>query len=414
MAVGRFDTFEIKLRPPSTDGISGSVTADAFATRCGVLIYHHRDGSTTRELRHPDDVFDPASMESLKRKSVTDNHPTSAVINTKNARFQTVGFTGDIVERADDKMRVPITIFDEAMIKKMSVGDDGRKPKTQLSCGYLCDTIEESGTHNGERYDHRQINIRYNHLAIVERGRAGDSIRVRMDSESAYADGLDYVCYFEGDANDPGKQSRKSENPTMIIIKRDAKKIGDHRFDSFEVEVEDGSKAAVQSVLSKLDAAYDRLDDQHSQSEKITGERDSLKSEVENLKTKFDEASKGPSQKDMQTAVREYSLVSSVARHLKVNVADDMSVADIRRAVVASKAGDLKKDASDDYIVGRYDTIYDGLKDELDNLDSLKDLGSVTSDKGKRRVDAGHIKKESPRDRMVKKMADASKHKDEK
>lgn len=53
----------------------------------------------------------------------------------------------------------------------------------ELSCGYTLDLDETSGvTPDGEHYDAVQRNIRYNHLAIVHRGRAGVS-RLNMDGD---------------------------------------------------------------------------------------------------------------------------------------------------------------------------------------------------------------------------------------
>ena len=37
----------------------------------------------------------------------------------------------------------------------------------------------------GERYDHRQTNIRGNHVAIVRKGRAGPDVKLLLDSEDA-------------------------------------------------------------------------------------------------------------------------------------------------------------------------------------------------------------------------------------
>ena len=44
-----------------------------------------------------------------------------------------------------------------------------------MSLGYNLDLIEEPGEWNGEKYDAIQTNIRINHLAIVDKARAGSN-----------------------------------------------------------------------------------------------------------------------------------------------------------------------------------------------------------------------------------------------
>lgn len=57
-----------------------------------------------------------------------------------------------------------------------------RNGTQEVSCGYAADTEMISGKYNGEDYDAIQRNIRYNHLAVVPRGRAGPEVRIRLDA----------------------------------------------------------------------------------------------------------------------------------------------------------------------------------------------------------------------------------------
>ena len=59
--------------------------------------------------------------------------------------------------------------------------------KRQLSCGYTCDLekADDGANHMGMPYDYIQRNIRLNHVAIVDRARAGDAARIRLDSSDA-------------------------------------------------------------------------------------------------------------------------------------------------------------------------------------------------------------------------------------
>ena len=48
----------------------------------------------------------------------------------------------------------------------------------ELSPGYTSDFIEEQGVFNGEDYEYRQMDMHYNHLALVEAGRSGPDLRI--------------------------------------------------------------------------------------------------------------------------------------------------------------------------------------------------------------------------------------------
>lgn len=59
----------------------------------------------------------------------------------------------------------------------------------ELSCGYTLTLDETPGTTpEGEHYDAIQRNIRYNHLAVVPRARAGSLARLNIDGEQVVGD----------------------------------------------------------------------------------------------------------------------------------------------------------------------------------------------------------------------------------
>ena len=136
-------------------------------------------GKIRRELRHPDDVFDPKSLETLKYAPVTIEHPPE-MINPENVDQYRVGHTTERVEIQQDKVDTDLIVESKEGID--AIEKDGIR---ELSSGYAADIIEEEGDFNGAPYDYRQVNIRYNHLAMVRRGRAGPEIRMRLDSADA-------------------------------------------------------------------------------------------------------------------------------------------------------------------------------------------------------------------------------------
>jgi hypothetical protein len=108
--------------------------------------------------------------------------------NTRELRRGHV--SGDV--RADgDKIAAALVIDDAELIEKIAAGK-----VREISCGYRCDTEETPGVHEGEAYDRIQRNIRYNHVAVLRRGRAGSDVRIRLDGNDdaeIHADGYGEV-----------------------------------------------------------------------------------------------------------------------------------------------------------------------------------------------------------------------------
>lgn len=162
------------LRPPVRTATG--VRADAHISRTGVFVYRNPDGSERRELRPRSEVASPESLASFAMVPVTDDHPPTRV-DTVNAPTYARGSSGETIRMDGDKVAATIVVFDSALIAKLDGG------KVEVSCGYECDLDETPGvTEAGERYDAIQRNIRGNHIAIVDRGRAGPDVRVRMDA----------------------------------------------------------------------------------------------------------------------------------------------------------------------------------------------------------------------------------------
>lgn len=138
--------------------------------------YLDDDGNVRRELRPPEEVFDPKSMESFEQVPVTDDHPEVGLLDADTAKRYAVGATGEGVRQDGDHVLSPLMVFNRDTVKRMDRG------KVQVSCGYTCDLDEKPGTHPlYGRYDAIQRNIRGNHVAIVDSARAGRTARVRMD-----------------------------------------------------------------------------------------------------------------------------------------------------------------------------------------------------------------------------------------
>jgi hypothetical protein len=142
-----------------------------------VQTYQNSDGSTRRELRLEQDVR--ASVPGFAQKPLTNGHPPG-LVDPDNAKHYAVGAVGG-ASYSDGWVRAPLTVWQRDAIDAIR---DGR---AQLSVGYSCRLVDESGVHDGQAYDCRQEDIVINHLAIVDVARAGPEARLRLDAGDAVA-----------------------------------------------------------------------------------------------------------------------------------------------------------------------------------------------------------------------------------
>lgn len=145
-------------------------------TSTGIFEYTNSDGSVRRELRLPEDVFDPESLASYKGKPIIITHDAGMVTKDNVQKFQ-IGTILTEGYRSGEDVRAEIVIHNTDAMK-----DCGLK---ELSLGYSLDLDETPGVWNGQHYDAIQRNIRINHLALVREARAGDQARLNIDGRDS-------------------------------------------------------------------------------------------------------------------------------------------------------------------------------------------------------------------------------------
>ena len=328
----RFDIFKAVI--PKRDA-NGFLVVDSTPTRSGVFVYKDSLGNEWGELRHPDDVFSVETLDSLNGIPYTIQENHVSLFTPKDSRNKTFGFTLNNAERVDDHARVPIKIIDGKEIEAI----EGKK-NLELSAGYRCDVINESGEFKGEKYQKRQTNIRYNHVARLHDGnaRGGETCRIRLDSNSA-------INGIEADRIDSDKVSDKPNGESIMkIIQRELPKVavGDFRLDADEVEFPDEYKGVIdqlkkrdKSLIAALEAGNERIDSLTSEATANQAKIDVLT--VENKDLKEANENSIPSDK-LDSAVRERAKYLSYAKDYKLDGAEEMANDDILRGIVkASK-----------------------------------------------------------------------------
>lgn len=152
----------------------GYLVDHPIVTTCGIFEYKNDDGSTRRELRLPEYVFDEKSLESYKGKPIIITHDAGEV-DKENVRREQIGTIMSKGYRDGENVRCEIIIHDTNALKSCGL--------KELSLGYSLDTDDTPGTYRGEKYDCIQKNIEINHLALVGEARAGETARLNIDSK---------------------------------------------------------------------------------------------------------------------------------------------------------------------------------------------------------------------------------------
>jgi hypothetical protein len=237
----RVQRFDLSTRKRTQQG---GLAVHANLTRTGVLLYRTATGGIRRELRHPDEVFDKDSLESLNHATVTIDHPDE--VNPDNWKHVAVGHVAGAPKRDGKFVAGEIHLQDRGAIDKADAGK-----LVELSCGYQCQLDPTPGEYNGEAYDAIQRCIRYNHVALGPQGwgRAGPDVRLHMDSIVEVSRGLPTASAYFDDMPDDDKARRDADEKT----RQDAAELERLRSDNQRLS---GENEILKTDKSKRDSAH--------------------------------------------------------------------------------------------------------------------------------------------------------------
>jgi hypothetical protein len=273
-------------------------------------------------------------MASLVMAPLTNDHPNVAV-DPGNVKQLQIGVVGEQIKAEDDQyIGAHVTVMDAAAIRDVESG------VVELSCGYDCDEDETPGTYMGEDYDIVQRNIRYNHVALVPRGRAGREVKLRLDSQDAI---------------------QLTEETAMEEIEINGQK--------FQVAPEVAAAFKAHMAAMVEDAKKDMApvaDLQKAQEEKaaVEAEKADMAKVVDETQAKLDSATaelakRNDSADKVEAAAKELIRVRAVAKtQTKLDAADidKKSVAELKNEVLKANSVDVTG-KSQDYINARFDSI---------------------------------------------------------
>lgn len=173
--MGRVQRYDLGTLQKPRELDNGFLLVEGYASRVGTYDYQDDKGGRRVELRLEEDVFAQPSLDTFVGAAFTDDHPADFV-DVTNADGLLVGTVLSAV-RDGDYVRTQMVITDAETIAKMKAG------KRELSVGYTVEHDETPGEHpKFGKYDAIQRDIRVNHLALVDEGRAGPKAAVRMDA----------------------------------------------------------------------------------------------------------------------------------------------------------------------------------------------------------------------------------------
>jgi len=359
----------------------GYLVAEARSVRTGIQLYAGHevgkpDMSVVRVYRPADQVFADASLQSFTHAPVTMDHPAEAV-TADNWKKLAVGEVSTAAKKDGEWVHLPLILKDAAAIEAVETG------KRELSAGYTCELVWGDGVApDGSAYDAQQSNIKINHLAIVDRARAGSEARIGDAASGKW--GAAPVITTDKETVDMTEALR-----TVVV-------------DGLSVQTTDQGAQAISKLQKDLESSAAKIvanDAAHSAA--IAAKDQEIGTLKADLKKAQDAALKP---EDVDRLVADRAALVQTVKAIDAKIEIKGSDADLRRAAVKAKLGDdMIKDASDDMITGMFKAIAkdvkpadpfaavvkDGLKQTLDGAtasekawsDSVTDMNAWRTQK---------------------------------
>lgn len=261
----RFDTAQINrlTKDPSTGFLHAK---DVPIARVGVFPYRTVNDDVVMEAKLPTELLSDSTVESANSKPITDGHP-SQLVTADNSKELMKGFTAENAHVDGDMVKVDMTITDANLIKEIGNG------KEELSIGFKTEVVPVQGEYQGVHYDSVQKNIQINHVAVVDRGRAGHSVRITGDS-------AEMVIKDKGESMETTKVMLDGANVTVALADADQVAKSNTDLASLKKQLAD-AQAKVKDLQAQIEEAQGKAD-----------KADKLKKQADEAQAKADAADK--------------------------------------------------------------------------------------------------------------------------
>lgn len=286
------------------------------------------DGDPNRIInvyRPEEEVFAADSLASYDSSDITLQHPDTLVNSANYSRTVKGVIRGPGVRTDDDWVQCDL------IVKAKDTVDAILSGTCELSAGYTATYDSTPGTTpTGEPYDFKQTNIRINHVAVVDRARAGSTARIFDSGEKA-----------------------------MHQIVTDTGRV---------LEVAD---AAVADAFDRLNK---RVTDAEAATAKAQGTNDGLQAKVDDLTGKLEQATIASGDEAIKQRVEQIAQVQTKARKVAGDTfsCDSVNATDIMRAALTQRHPKRDfADKSSDYVQAAFDmAAEEDEEDKKDNKDS--------------------------------------------
>ena len=263
--------------------------------------------------RPVEELNNPETIESFRLTPWIPEHVMLGEGFTPAETVGVQGVTGETVEFMGDTLYSKLKLFGEDLKKLIRSG------LKELSCGFRCQWVIQSGMFEGKPYDVIQRQIRGNHLASVDNARMGSDVRVAMDRAIFALDSINF---------------KLKPNGEIMLTKEDL-------------------KAAMDEAIKPVQKALDTAEKKIGALEKKAEDMDKDEKSAEDMEA--EEAEKKKKAEDMEKDEKKSDAMDSAIKTLTEQVATLQSNAMDGNAVMKAFAEkqDLATKASQ--IVGAFD-----------------------------------------------------------
>ena len=324
------DGYAVMECPVARSGIQ-----EYLAAEMGPAFSDRNPRDVIRVYRPDDVIFGDASLQGYAHKPLTNDHPPEQV-TADNWKQYAIGHTGDEVTVREKRVRVPMLMADSAAISDVEAG------KREWSAGYSVSFDVQSGTTpDGQAYDAIVTGQKINHIALVDRGRAGPDCRIG-DNHSASDDAL-------------------QEKRQMAEVKM---QDGGIPFTVADATAE----AVVKNIQTARDKAVSDLTDAQAKIATLTTDAATAVAEIATLKQAVEDAKVTPAQLRDAAAAYAKTVADAKAIAPSLTFADDASETAIKAAVVNAKLGDAAKGWTEAQFDTSFATMSASVSDSQDGI----------------------------------------------